>query len=222
MMASAYQRAESIRARRSGRFVSLRNNQTTQEEWSILASVMGITQETINHRRVVQEVYDKGVLHRILGLERPGDAISHPKQAGVAGVWEANESDSAKSNGEISSRSRSRSRSRSPSPKPQSKKRQRIKTENSRDEEEEESRYGIVKDIAGLPTKRRRTGGEVDSHTVFTTDEDGEYDIDSDSSKESSDDRRRKGGRSAKGGSSKEKRSYWLSKGVGPLEEDSE
>jgi non-canonical poly(A) RNA polymerase PAPD5/7 len=205
MMASAYQRAESIRARRSGRFVSLRNNQTTQEEWSILASVMGITQETINHRRVVQEVYDKGVLHRMLGLERPGDAVSHPKQAAVAGVWEANESDSAKSDGEISSRSQSRSR-----------------TENSRDEEEEESRYGIVKDIAGPPTKRRRTGGEVDSHTVFTTDEDGEYDIDSDSSKESSDDRRRKGGRSAKGGSSKEKRSYWLSKGVGPLEEDSE
>jgi non-canonical poly(A) RNA polymerase PAPD5/7 len=45
MTAAAYQRAASISARRSGRYVSFRDGQTMPEEWSILMSVMGVTQE---------------------------------------------------------------------------------------------------------------------------------------------------------------------------------
>ena len=45
MTAAAYQRAETISARRSGRYISFREDKTDPEEWSILMSVMGVTQE---------------------------------------------------------------------------------------------------------------------------------------------------------------------------------
>jgi non-canonical poly(A) RNA polymerase PAPD5/7 len=210
MMAAAYQRAENLRARRSGRFVSLRNDYTTREEWSVLASVMGVTQETINHRRLVMEVYSKHTLHQILGLEPARALVSlHPKQSRVAAVSAADESDLASS--EASSPARP-SRKRKPS---------RQAPEKAHEEEEEESRYKIVKDGAGPPTKRRRVGGPVDGHTVFTTDEDDDDAANSDDESEdgsfengqvserSEEDRER----------SRERRSYWLSKGIGPQDD---
>ncbi|KAG6839849.1 hypothetical protein C0991_011085 [Blastosporella zonata] len=51
-------------AARNGRSFSLRDE---PEGLSILSSLMGVTQETINHRKLMQELYDKRVLHNLLG-----------------------------------------------------------------------------------------------------------------------------------------------------------
>jgi len=67
MTAATYMKAGLLNSRRSGRSVKLRGY-AEATDLSILSSVLGVTQETINHRRVVQEVYDKGVLHRLAGV----------------------------------------------------------------------------------------------------------------------------------------------------------
>lgn len=38
---------------------------------SILSSILDISQKTLNHRLVIQEVFENGTLHRLLGLKRP-------------------------------------------------------------------------------------------------------------------------------------------------------
>jgi non-canonical poly(A) RNA polymerase PAPD5/7 len=177
--------------------------------------------QTINHRRVVQEVYDKRVLHKMLGVEAvaisavdppvdPDTAGSaskaYPETAGVAAVWEAaDDSESAASE--------------EAPPPPPSRKRKPARQQPAKDADEEsaeESRYTIVKDGAGPPAKRRRTGQSADAHTVFTTDEEErEYAVDDgDDSDEEEGEVAEKG--RPNGRSSAERRSYWLSKGVGP------
>jgi hypothetical protein len=107
-----------------------------------------------------------------------------------------------------------------------------------RAEDEDESRYAIV-EARGPPNKRRRTGTRDDAHTVFTADEDSEAglvheDSDSDndslleeeaeyaSGAEEGVERAKEAAMEVLGGKSrlKEKRAYWLSKGIG-AEEDS-
>jgi non-canonical poly(A) RNA polymerase PAPD5/7 len=225
-MASAYQRADTLRARRSGRYTSLRDGRTTNEEWSVLASVMGVTQETVNHRRVVQEVWEDRVLHKLLGIEdilaTPSKSKEYPQETGVAGVWEADEtaSDSSESSSDDSDTSQ------------RSKKRKRVPTQTTdhRDEEdEEESRYRIKKDAkaGGPPRKRIRVGAEVDAHPNATTEEDEEYggSIDSDNDSEEVEDgevAEAKVSRSGDREKSTKRRSYWLSKAMGLSAADSD
>ncbi|TDL24987.1 hypothetical protein BD410DRAFT_826904 [Rickenella mellea] len=78
MTTAAYLRAGILSSRRQGQYVNLRHrghDRLDPEEMSILSSVMGVTQETINHRRLVREVFDKGTLHHIVGVPKP-DAVS--------------------------------------------------------------------------------------------------------------------------------------------------
>ena len=174
MTAAAFAQANIISARREGRTVQLRPI-TEAEDMSILASVMGITQEvsipvvedgstsvidhhrkTINHRRVVQEVYDRQVLHRMLGVTPKAsltdeDAVQGvSRTAGAASVeaaWGAADTtlDAADSIGS--------------------------------EDEMVESRYEI-ESRKQPPKKRRRVGTRADEditlHTVYTTDEDEE------------------------------------------------
>ncbi|EJF66211.1 hypothetical protein DICSQDRAFT_152192 [Dichomitus squalens LYAD-421 SS1] len=206
MTAAAYAQASIISARREGRTVRLRPT-SDAEEMSILASVMGVTQETINHRRVVQEVYERQVLHRILGIipqpslsfRGPTDGASRTAEAeSVQDAWGHTDMDPGTPDGSVSGA-----------------------------EEEVESRYDI-ESRRQPPKKRRRTGTRADEgitlHTVYTTDdeEDGfsashrpsgddgieeeeeEYDLsalDAESQERG-------------GGSKAEKRSYWLSKAM--------
>jgi non-canonical poly(A) RNA polymerase PAPD5/7 len=177
--------------------------------------------QTINHRRLVQEVYDKGVLHRLVGVKpaagpspQPSSA-KYPETAGVAAVWEAaDDSESLPSESDSTATRQKRPRKR---------KHSRQEATNDRDAaDEDESRYAIVRDGAGPPAKRRRTGQAADAHTVFTTDEDEEYALADDtgdtsgSAEEGEVDEKaaRTGGAGER--SSRERRSYWLSKGVGP------
>jgi len=73
MTAAAYMKAGILNSRQYGRSVKLRGY-TEPTDLSILSSVLGITQETINRRRIVQEVYDKRVLHRLVGVP-PGATV---------------------------------------------------------------------------------------------------------------------------------------------------
>ncbi len=68
LTSTAYLRAGILSSRRHGQSVRLRSHYEP-EDMSILATVMGITQETINHRKVVQELYDKQVMHRLAGVK---------------------------------------------------------------------------------------------------------------------------------------------------------
>lgn len=68
LSSTAYLRAGILSSRQHGRAVQLRGHYEP-EDMSILSTVMGITQETLNHRRLVQELYDKQVLHRIVGVK---------------------------------------------------------------------------------------------------------------------------------------------------------
>ncbi|TFK46660.1 Nucleotidyltransferase, partial [Heliocybe sulcata] len=164
MRAQAYLRAGMISSRKENRTVRLHDN-VDPEEMSILSSVLGVTQETVNHRRLVQEVFDKGVLHRMLGISPnaplksdlhvsrspspPAKRKSPPRSllsrihesASVTSAWgEADMEVSAASDGSVG------------------------------EEEGQESRYDI--DKRQPPRKRRRTGTARDAHTTyFTTDE---------------------------------------------------
>lgn len=89
------------------------------------------------------------------------------------------------------------------------------------DDEEEEGRYHINRQQP--PRKRQKTGGQHDAHAVFTTDDDGDDLLsmlgdDLDSLKEEAHYSRSEIGPSrSKEDSEKteQRRSYWLSKGIG-------
>ncbi|TCD67285.1 hypothetical protein EIP91_000307 [Steccherinum ochraceum] len=219
MTSAAYLRAGVIEARKKHRAVHLREVHNP-EEMSILASVMGVTQETVNHRRLTQEVYDSRVLHRMLGIE--ADSVTFA----------------------IDVKHDSGSSRKPPSSKSQARAAESVKTawseaelvmdsddEVTKVEEEEESRYRAADSRSSQPPKkRRRMGKEADMHTVYTTDDDedgdandkdlrlhvggaddgvtdeeAEYVVVSDSESGDQANKRKKD----------EKRSYWLSKGVG-------
>jgi len=130
------------------------------EDISILASVMGVTQETINHRKVVQEVHDSRILHRMVGVEPTVPVVVHRKEAkwksddqvraaeSVKTAWNSDAEESDDEEGHV------------PAP--------------SAAVEEEDSRYDVRP--GQPPLKRRRMGKEKDVHTVYTTDEDGDDD----------------------------------------------
>ncbi|KAI0748435.1 hypothetical protein C8Q80DRAFT_1104159 [Daedaleopsis nitida] len=211
MTAAAFAQASIISARREGRTVRLRPT-TEPEDMSILASVMGVTQETINHRRVVQEVYDRQVLHRMLGV-CPKASLAVDVGANSNGASRTAEAASVASAWGVADTS--------------------LETASEGYEEDEvESRYEI-ESRKQPPRKRRRMGTRADQditlHTVYTTDEDEDGhsgmhqphgDVDDISEEEEYDlsalDAKSDEGRAAS------RRSYWLSKGMAGGEESEE
>ncbi|KAH9931703.1 uncharacterized protein BXZ73DRAFT_90121 [Epithele typhae] len=222
MTAAAFTKASIVSARREGRMFHLRPaSSADSEETSILGSVIGVTQETINHRKVVQEVYDRQVLHRILGVTPKvrvtlTDAIK-PSAKTNSRTAEAQSVESAWGEADMDVSSDSDSSSLS-------------------DEgEEEESRYEIKS--RRPPKKRRRTGTRTNDAqpAVYTTDDDDEArspellvsyrragDADGVSDEEevyniSNLDAEGKGGTRAEAAN---RRSYWLSKGMASAENE--
>ncbi|TFK22958.1 hypothetical protein FA15DRAFT_670964 [Coprinopsis marcescibilis] len=237
LTATAYLRAGIIGSRRSGRSVNLRGYQEP-EDLSILSTVMGITQETLNHRKLVQELYNRRTLHDILRV-KPAPTIDH----------------NANSNG-ASSSSKKKSKNKNSSPPPSSKE-LRIKGVGSKqhdgvidltsydsdtnkeepgsrqrnrrpygdegDDEEASGRYDIVQP----PRKRQRTGKPKDDyHTaIFVTDDDedeeddglviGGLDVEEDE-QESRYNRKPVVRDAVQLEKADRTRSYWLSKGIGP------
>ncbi|KAL5511272.1 hypothetical protein ACEPAH_4487 [Sanghuangporus vaninii] len=72
MLSSLYVSADILSACHGSRTVDLRRGSTfsrSSDEMSVLSSILGVDQETINHRRLIQEVYEKGNLARLLGID---------------------------------------------------------------------------------------------------------------------------------------------------------
>jgi len=211
MTAAAYMKASVLNSRRSGRSASLRGY-VEPTDLSILSSVLGVTQETINRRRIVQEVYDKGILHRLVGVQPKAtvtqdtphlNGIVRSNGGGVIAVqtaWEATER---------SQEAEDEEPARKPEPSAKAWSQEVIDV----DAEEEESRYGI-------PRKRRRKINEVmdAAETVFTTD-DGSGDSDVivvESSEEEEEEEYGGGTKMSMGGGLVKidrKRAFWASKG---------
>ncbi|KAF9242103.1 hypothetical protein BU15DRAFT_87016 [Melanogaster broomeanus] len=163
----------------TGRSHPLRK-ETNPEDLSILSSILGVTQETINNRLLLQEVYDKRLLHQLLGVSPQASVVAadvpanHQSQEmslrGASSVQEAwDEVDTV----------------------PES-------DDNHRDhvtkyeDSDETGRYHIQE------RRRRREDEEEMSEDEL---EHRAYDIESDDERRSRMSRRR---------------SYWLSKGIGP------
>lgn len=154
--------------------------------------------QTINHRRVVQEVYDRQVLHRMLGVTPKGSLRASTPVKGTSQRAEAESVAAAW--GEAS-----------------------MIIESSDDKSEDElaeSRYEI-ESRKQPPKKRRRTGTRKDEEiTVYTTDEDEDglsgvhqprNDGDGISEEEEEYDL---SGLSGKTEATGNRRSYWLSKAM--------
>ncbi len=178
--------------------------------------------QTINHRKVVQEVYDSGDLHRMVG-QKPLPQVFDGRSNGV--------SDSSKNMPEMDMDLGTDSEQEK-----ESKKRRREK-----DDESDGGRYNIGKEP---PKKRRRKGTSADFRGLFTTDEDsiaegekagpskkrrrnvdagGIFTADEDSLSEeegeyASDSSNRPADKESirKADIKDRNRSYWLSKGIGP------
>lgn len=169
MKSAAFIRAGILRSRQRGEAYSLRTGRSAFDrvdphEMSILSSILGVTQEAINHRRLVQEIYEDGTLDRLLGIPSPKKPTEVKDDDGVAiqesssrpsRITESRSSRSAwgEMDMELSSGSEDANTSK------------RAALEGYVDDE---SRY----DIVGVnPRKRQRKGRPSDLHTVFTTDD---------------------------------------------------
>jgi len=126
---------------------------------SILSSILGVTQETINRRRIVQEVYDKKVLHRLVEVPPKATVVQDVPQVNggiVQSAWEPIErSQETEDDGHAR--------------KPESSTTARSREVIDVDANDEESRYEI-------PRKKRQRIEQVIADIVFTTDEGSEGD----------------------------------------------
>ncbi|KAL5489934.1 hypothetical protein ACEPAI_4766 [Sanghuangporus weigelae] len=182
MLSSLYVAADTLSARHGARTVDLRRGSTfsrRSDEMSVLSSILGVDQETINHRRLIQEVYDEGNLARLLGIDPlielnlSSRATVEKRSREVESVVEAwgeadmvIESEEEVSEGEVSEG----------------------KNENGGDAptlgHDEESRYRISACQNGGPALKRRravTTKSVQSGTIFVADDEDDGDeIDTD------------------------------------------
>ncbi|KAG6915743.1 hypothetical protein DXG01_010040 [Tephrocybe rancida] len=209
LTSSAYLTAGILSARRQGRSVRL---QDEPAELSILSSVMGVTQETINHRKLVQELYDRRVLHNLLDVKPQPPPVtvangSAPISNGVGSLSSSNThaaSNSVKSAWQEADKEPEHPHKRRHDP----------------DDDDEEGRYKIGRHQP--PSKRQRTGNMKDSHVTFTTDEDSASEDEKEELHYGSDieviEPPPMSGRSSSSRDTEKadkRRSYWLSKGVG-------
>ncbi|KAF9532773.1 hypothetical protein CPB83DRAFT_758580 [Crepidotus variabilis] len=231
LTSTAYLRAGMLSSRQQGRTVRLRDDYNP-EDLSMLSTVMGITQETINHRKLVQELYEDRTLHDILGVQ------SRATPAPVTIVKDVEGSRAMRTH-----KKRSSPQNKPPSASGKESSRQSATkvygdSEGSDGEiivshinghqyeqDDEDGRYAIGRPP---PKKRRRTGKQSDAHTViFVGDEDDEHEegeFVGFSDSEKGEDEAKSSSQVANGqGKTGERRSYWLSKGkgVGGVEDDS-
>jgi len=169
---------------------------------------MGVMQETINHRGLVQELYDKRVLHRLLGTgSRISTAVVHHTEvrerqpSGCTSPQNSRVVESAWTNGQLNDRSDHEDD---------------YHRRHSNSHEQDGGRYDI-----GRPTskKRRKTQRSEDNPVYFVVDRDRKGDL---SEGEIGDDATTKvyyeddghGSRQANGLSRHTRRKFWLGKAI--------
>ncbi|KAF9478502.1 hypothetical protein BDN70DRAFT_906733 [Pholiota conissans] len=204
---TAYLRAGILNSRRHGQSVHLRDRYEP-EDLTILSMVMGITQETINHRRLVQELYDKQVLHRVTGVKPLPTVVT-----ANGGQKAAPSSSSARASHEVKSAWNDRDVDRD------SDYEDGYRSRHHQLADDEGGRYDIGRQP---PKKRRKTGRSEDAHAVYFEDDeedtDGARREDAEYMSDESEDEER----SIRDGVPRDgvprndnKRSYWLSKRSG-------
>lgn len=74
LAAKAYITAGVLGSRRNGSHIRFHHSYPTSrnDEVSVLSAIVGVPQEMINHRRIVQEIWEGGEVHRWLGRAPPG------------------------------------------------------------------------------------------------------------------------------------------------------
>lgn len=89
LVSSLYERAQRLSARQDrSRRVNLKRADDVKDLFdpddpdamSVLSSIVSVTQSTINHRRIVYDVYKEGHLARMLGLNVPNGAMKSPDE----------------------------------------------------------------------------------------------------------------------------------------------
>ncbi|KAJ3860451.1 hypothetical protein EV359DRAFT_75161 [Lentinula novae-zelandiae] len=199
LTATAYLKAGILSARQSGRTTSLRpDDYYRSEEMSVLAHIIDITQDIINHRRVVQEVYDRRILHKLLNVkpriivvtddpEIKALAMSNGRHTSQilakAEPGATNENPIDLEDGEIpmviSSEGDRHIGANDDEENEHSNNlhRRRRDERSGSDSEDDSGKYGI--NGRQPPKKRMKTGGEMDIHTsvtIYTTDDDEDED----------------------------------------------
>ncbi|KAF9038900.1 hypothetical protein BDZ89DRAFT_1061003 [Hymenopellis radicata] len=152
LTSTAYTRAGIINARRTGEALRLRERYEAAD-LSILSSIMNVPQETVNHRRVVEEVYQSGELHAILEVEFKPRVTVFDKSVDSKGNGARRTLPDLESDMDLDSDREEHGRKRLHS-----------------DEEEDMGRY----DIGRRPPSKRRKVGTMKDDTVFTTDDEEE------------------------------------------------
>ncbi|TRM59188.1 hypothetical protein BD626DRAFT_409309 [Schizophyllum amplum] len=71
LTSAAFVKTSMLNAQHNRTYASLRHGETHAADFSMLSSIVHIPQDIINHRRLVQEIYDDGRLHQLLGLAPP-------------------------------------------------------------------------------------------------------------------------------------------------------
>lgn len=237
LTSTAYFRAGILSSRQHGRTVHL-SSRDEPEDLSILSTVMGITQEvdhrlhlsygdfahnnyvlqTINHRKLVQELYDQKVLHSIVGVKPLPTVVKH-----VESNEKTSQSPSSKRQ-VVEDAWEEMRRNREYAYDESSSSRQHHRVAN---DDEEGGRY----DIERHPPKKRRKTGRDHHPVIFVDDDDDEerhgYHDDCYSKDDEYDDRRRESRfdnytSHPENPRNDRRRSYWLSKGIGPGSLDEE
>lgn len=187
MTSMAFLRAGILGARRGGRTYPLRRH-GEPEDMSILSSILGITQETLNNRLLIQEVYDQRSLHELLGTSpKPCIVIADVLET----VAQDKSSTTAGSTTRIQERSVNMVLETDDESLPQ-------EPSGSRQGNDELGKYHIKK----RRTVQRHEASRSDQQPEFTADEDDSVDEE----EVSGDDTRNK---------INIRRSFWLSKGFG-------
>ncbi|KAK1222953.1 hypothetical protein PQX77_014189 [Marasmius sp. AFHP31] len=224
-----YMKSEILSSRRSGSAVRLRESGYRPEDLGVLSYILDVTQEVINQRRVVQEVYDQRVLHKMLGVDprpvvvtmtmdgdgggqvqgttggsrnRKRNGSSEGRRTVAKEVWSVSSGEDSDDGNDVVYLG--------------SKRKDQEDGELQEDEEEDGGRYDIGA-AKPPPAKRQKTGKEVPVYFVDDGDSDGgsEEDEDEDDSVVLDEEAEYDLEEREKPADKDKRRSYWLSKGIG-------
>jgi len=202
LTSTVYLRAGVLNSRRNRGSFRLRDHYEP-EDLGILTSILGVTQETLSHRKLVQELYDSRILHKMLGVDTE---VRRAPQV-VNGV----------SNGVNDDRKYSREAQNAVHSAWTSEDRQLSDDDEGGrraedGEEVEEGRYDIP------PPKKRRKTGRSDKHehtVVYVSGSEDEREDEAYRAVTIEVEREQDGERKSERRDTASKRSYWLSKGIG-------
>ncbi|KAG6829240.1 hypothetical protein H0H87_012200 [Tephrocybe sp. NHM501043] len=166
---------------------------------------------TINHRKLVQELYDKRILHNLLGVKP-----QLPITSANGTAPKSNGPKPPSSHSQTAAASSIKSAWQEADREPDSPRKRR----HDLDDDEEQGRYTIGRQQP--PSKRQKTGSRKDAHVTFMTDEDeSQSEDEKEDLQYGSEIEIIERPTSTRSTSSKDiekadnRRSYWLSKGVG-------